>query len=503
MNQSPERSLHPKDTPVSGEATGRATETQGGLAIPTSLFPAVLDGAKHLLIMVLDPDGRIVHFNRACEELSGHSVQEAKGRRPWDFLIAPKEIPDTEAEFQQLAAGRPVQSDVHWITKDGRRVLVNWSGSAVQLAGGVVYVVRTGIDVASLEPARHASREYENAVSAIMQAAAQAILAVNESGRIAIANPAAEQMYGYRAGELTGIPLETLMPHRYRDRHTTHFQEWFAQPRRRVMNAGVELSCLRKDGTEFAAEASLSHIEMPAGKLGIAVVSDITERKKNEQVLADYREQLQRLNAGLIAAQETGNREIARELHDVFSQELAAAAMEISSLREEVTSGPLMGRLSALGNKISQVARDIHRTSRELHPAILEELGLEPALRQECERFHQQFAIPTEFTAHNLPPDISEEISLCLYRVTQESLRNIAKHAANADAVRVSLSGNSEGLTLCIEDTGDGFDLGEALKKGGLGLISMDERVRYVGGKLTIQSEPNKGTTITAFVPLG
>jgi PAS domain S-box-containing protein len=309
-------------------------------------------------------------------------------------------------------------------------------------------------------------------------------------------------MYSYGAGELMRLPLETLMPERYRERHAAHLEGWFSQPHSRMMNAGMELSCLRKDGSEFAAEASLSHIDTPAGRLGVAFVSDITERKKNEQALEDYQQQLQRLTASLIAAQESGNRELARELHDVFSQELAAVGMEISSLKEQARSGgELAERLSDLGKKISRLAREMHRTSRELHPAILEELGLEPALRQECEAFQERSGIPTRFTAAHVPAGLAKEVATCLYRVAQESLRNIAKHASGAQAVRGSLSGGSEGITLRIEDTGDGFDLDEALKKGGLGLISMEERIRLVNGKLTIQSQPDKGTKVTAFVP--
>ena len=101
-----------------------------------------------------------------------------------------------------------------------------------------------------------------------------------------------------------------------------------------------------------------------------------------------------------------------------------------------------------------------------------------------------------------MPAELPNHVALCLYRVAQESLRNIHKHAANADAVQVSLTGSPEGITLRVEDNGDGVHLDDAVKRGGLGLISMEERVRLVNGKLTIQSQPGKGTTVTAFVPL-
>jgi signal transduction histidine kinase len=167
--------------------------------------------------------------------------------------------------------------------------------------------------------------------------------------------------------------------------------------------------------------------------------------------------------------------------------------------------------LAEIGEKIAHLAEAIHGTSRRLHPAILDDLGLETALREECRTFQQNFKIPVEFTAENVPASIPKEVSLCLYRVAQEGLRNIGKHSAEAAQVRVLLMGGAEkrgtqkrrdAITLRIEDTGDGFDLDQALRKGGLGLISMEERVRLVGGELKVQSQPGQGTTVTAFVPL-
>jgi PAS domain S-box-containing protein len=346
-------------------------------------------------------------------------------------------------------------------------------------------------------------RRSQGTVQALLETAAQGILAIDKDGRIVLANATAEKMFGHSRAELIGQPVEFLMPERFRTRDAQHPAGWFAEPGTRPMGSGLDLAGLREDGSEFPIEVGLSHIGAGEKILSVAFVSDITQRKKNEQTLVDYQGQLQKLTAGLIEAQESGNRAVARELHDVFSQELAVAAMEISSLKEEAKSGAeLADRLSDLGTKIKRLASEIHRTSRELHPAILEELGLDPALRQECEAFQQRSGIPTQFRSKNVPAKLPNEVTLCLYRIAQESLQNIGKHAPNADIVRMSLSGSQGGVTLRIEDTGEGFELDEVLKKGGLGLISMEERVRVVNGKLTIKSKTGKGTIVTAFVPL-
>jgi PAS domain S-box-containing protein len=231
---------------------------------------------------------------------------------------------------------------------------------------------------------------------------------------------------------------------------------------------------------------------------------DITDFKLTQQSLQDHRLQLQRLTAGLFTSQENANRMLARELHDVFTQELAAIQLEIHFLKTEVHSNEdLTRRLTEIGTRLGNLATDVHRTSRELHPAILEELGLVPALQQECKSFRERFAIKTRFRANSPTAVLPRDGRLCLYRVAQESLRNIGKHARNAREVQVSFEEDSQGATLVIKDAGSGFDVDAARKKGGLGLISMEERVRSVGGALSIQSVPTKGTTVKVFVPNG
>ena len=139
--------------------------------------------------------------------------------------------------------------------------------------------------------------------------------------------------------------------------------------------------------------------------------------------------------------------------------------------------------------------------SRRLHPAILGDLGLEAALQEECDSFSQQTGIPIEFHARDVPRRLPEDIALRLYRIAQESLRNIRRHA-QAVEVRLFLASDGEVVTLFIEDSGDGFDLEEVRGKGGLGLISMEERARLVNGILNMSSQPGVGTRVELRLPL-
>jgi PAS domain S-box-containing protein len=224
-------------------------------------------------------------------------------------------------------------------------------------------------------------------------------------------------------------------------------------------------------------------------------------RKQSEVATLQYHHELQALTARLIEAQEMESMHLARELHDVFSQKLAVLGMEIAALGNKLPSPRVLkGRLRDLTEQIGALTRSIHQISRQLHPAILDELGLEAALRNECFIFSDQHRIPVDFISHEVPRHLSQDISVSLYRITQECLRNIGKHA-RAKEVRVELTEAADELVLTISDAGDGFDPLQAREKGGLGLISMEERARLVSGLLSVHSLPGQGTRVEVRVP--
>ena len=307
----------------------------------------------------------------------------------------------------------------------------------------------------------------------------------------------AEEMFGCKKQELLGNAIERLIPNRFRRHHIEHRHTYFHQPKNRPMGSGLDLFGRRKDGTEFAIEVGLSHIETDHETLAVAFVTDVSERKR-------AREQLQALTGRLMSVQEEESKRIARELHDAFSQELAALATEARLLKQELPpqARTTAKKIEGIAHRIGKLATDIHQMSRRLHPAILDDLGLSAALKAECHAFSQLHAVRTDFASRRVPKSVPENVALCLYRVAQESLQNIAKHSG-ARQIRVDRACHGSEIHLTIEDFGDGFDLQtQKRKKGGLGLTSMEERVRFVGGALTINSEPGRGTRIETRVPL-
>ena len=241
-----------------------------------------------------------------------------------------------------------------------------------------------------------------------------------------------------------------------------------------------------------------------------SLANEIGERKRAEDALLASERELRRsevdlreLAVRLIAAQESERKRLARELHDDLSQSLAALALEIANVKRLGKRSPddALDRLSGVEATVHRLADDIHDLSRLLHPSILEDLGLEAAIQTECDRFSEREGIRVEFSARGLPEDLDDQCALTLYRIAQESLRNIAKHSG-ADEATVDLTGDEDGLTLTVKDTGSGFSLEEARGRVGLGLVSMGERVRLLEGALEVKTEPGKGTMIRVETPL-
>ena len=254
---------------------------------------------------------------------------------------------------------------------------------------------------------------------------------------------------------------------------------------------------VRPDGSVVWLEKSARAYFDEQGKLlrMIGMVADITQRKLAEEALAN-------VGRRVIEAQEQERARIARELHDDIGQRLALLAIQLETLRQELPAQPeIRSRMGELQNQTSTIANDIQTLSRELHSATLEYLGVAAAMRAFCEEFGERQSLKIDFQTHDLPSPLSPEISLCLFRVLQESLHNSAKHSG-AGHVEVLLWGASDAIHLAVSDSGAGFDSKAARQSRGLGLTSMEERLKLVNGTFSVESEPTRGTTIHAQVPL-
>ncbi len=250
--------------------------------------------------------------------------------------------------------------------------------------------------------------------------------------------------------------------------------------------------------------ATFSPMSDPTGRVGslVLVAGDITPEKgmapRKDAIGSDPEV------GRLIAALEAERSHIARELHDDIAQSLAVLVMQMWRAGKPVsdTTGKQPAAIPALCEQVQSIAARVTRLARELHSSSLESRGLEKTIRAVCDEFSDGHRTPVSFVCEDIPIELDGRVALCLLRVVQEALQNVAKHsrATRVDVVLTSLRGNE--FMLVVVDDGVGFDVSEASQAEGIGLINMRERVRCVGGTFTISSTPGAGTRIQARLPV-
>ncbi len=332
----------------------------------------------------------------------------------------------------------------------------------------------------------------------LFEAAPDAIVLINDAGRILRVNRQAELMFGYSRGELLDKPIEALLPPRYRERHVTHRSAYLTEPRLRSMGAGLELYGLRKDGSEFPVDIVLSPLQTGDQVFVISVIRDIAERKQMEADLAEVQRRL-------TDSREAERLDLARELHDGPIQDLYAISYRLAELAPLLSDEAGLEQMAAVQATLQQVLRKLRAISVELRPPTLAPFGLEKAIRSHVEGF--QKAHPELDVQLDLMPDdqaLPEPARLVLFRIYQQALNNVVRHA-EASLVTIRLRLDTQQATLEIQDNGHGFRMPPRrimlVRQGHLGLAGIAERAESIGGRFDIVSAPGEGTLVRVVVP--
>jgi PAS domain S-box-containing protein len=343
----------------------------------------------------------------------------------------------------------------------------------------------------------------------------------NPEGRFILVNEAFCRITGYSEAELLSRDWISIT-HPDDRQHSLSVRKQMETGE--LPGALVETRFIRKDGATIRVRNSTSLLQENGHRqCAISLVEDVTEDNRSsgwgvecsiidpervEKMMRDDEqcfhlvvgEDTQRmLSARLIRAQEEERKRVARELHDGVTQTLGAISIELARTAEAATGSHVAQRLSSLYARLQEVVTEIGHISHELHPSTLRHVGLSLAIKNLCREVSETHGIAVEVTdSSGAAPQVSKDVALCLYRVAQEALQNIVKHSRSTRAW-VELQGSSEEVALFIRDKGVGFRV-EPLK--GLGLVSMRERLRLVGGTIAIHSRIGAGTRIEAHVPL-
>ncbi|HEX7415195.1 MAG TPA: PAS domain S-box protein [Bacteroidia bacterium] len=374
----------------------------------------------------------------------------------------------------------------------------------------------------------------------IFESAPDAIVIVNAEGKIHLVNSQTEKLFGYTRDELIGKGIELLMPTRYKSAHQAHIKSFSEKPKVRAMDVDVgdaKYFAQRKNGEEFPVAISLSPLELTEGFLTSVAIRDVSKQKQKEKelIIANRKlvfeneekekraAELESISEKLIIehdklvksetqirnyatqlnrAVEEERTSIAREIHDELGQQLTALKMNIDWVlhkqpnAEEVVLAKLQDTLKMTDNFITT----IRKISFDLRPAIIDDLGLLATLEWKCSDFQEKMGIPCKFNSQVKERKFEDEFSINTYRILQETLTNISRHA-QAKSVIVSVSENEKELFLEISDDGKGISNERAQNGKTLGIIGMKERAALLGGKLTIEGAKNKGTRTQLILP--
>ena len=324
----------------------------------------------------------------------------------------------------------------------------------------------------------------------------------NTDNSIEYISPSCERITGYAVQDFMDNPSlmgEIIVPED-RGAWDSHFHD----SRQKLMPGEMQFRIQRRDGEIRWIEHNCQPVIDAGGHLqGFRASNrDITTRKQGEELLKQNQQDLSRLAGRIISTQEEELRRLSREIHDDLTQRIASLALDAALIEKQInpSKSRAVEDIKGLRKNLSEVADQVHDLSRRLHPSVLDDLGLVLAVQAESAAFKRKTEIDLSITIDGLPDSVHPQPALCLYRVIQEGLQNIAKHSG-ATLASITLQGLSNGIRLLIEDEGVGFDSQEVRKKAGIGLSSMRERVQLLNGTISFASQPGQGTKIEAFIP--
>ena len=417
------------------------------------------------------------------EDLVGKTISEA---------IPPGNAEEYQKMYEKALAGESFKYEHH---SHGRAFVTH--GTPLRLANGKINAAHAvSYDISDRVKAEESLRESEERLRLIMTSVKDyAIITTDAGGIVNGWNPGAEKIFGYTKDEIIGQSSAIIFTEQERAAKIPALEMETA------LAEGVaedERWQVRKDGSQFFAAGVLEPIK--DGKIDgfVKILRDMTERLKAEQI-----EQDKKMLQKLVSAQEDERRRIARDLHDELGQLLTALRLQLEAVRKLCDQSELCGKVDEAQLTAKQLDTGIDFLAWELRPAALDDFGLYPALAKYAREWSHYSGITAELLDSTLKKArFSPEVETNLYRIAQEALNNVYKHA---DARRAEISFDRRGdlIVLIIEDDGIGFDPPEKFnRKKGIGLIGMRERAALIGGGLEIESAPDKGTTIFARVPV-
>jgi PAS domain S-box-containing protein len=480
-------------------------------------------------IVLARPEGPYYYVNQRMADMLGYSIEEILGKSSTDFTFEGWQ-PQVFQARKELHKGDFIQGEFKFRRKDGSVLWSRYNASPLfNEKGEHIANLALHTDITEHKQAGERIDFERRRLKAVLETIPVAVVIVEaRDSHFSYINRRAKELYGYDSSGLTLKENVAAVKPKRLDGSPYPINElpvYLALQGQTVSNK--ELILERPDGTTYPIYGSAAPILDAQGKVMAAVVifEDITERKRWEESqarakdelelkveertreLARANNQLKQYANRITDVQEAERKRIAYELHDDTAQYLSIVKMQINGLlhSEKVRDPQILKKLEYLERDADRAFHDVKRYSHELRPVVLENLGLTAALEQIADDYNVLKQLHVEVNVEGSEPELSEEVKLGFFRIAQEALNNARKHAKASEAI-INLSFQGNHIETSVKDNGAGFDVKESTEraggKGSLGLLSMQERAQLIGAELNIESEPEKGTTVTAKLKL-
>ena len=467
---------------------------------------AIMDNST-ALIFLKDSEGHYLQINRRFEEIFHIANCDIIGKTD-EEVFPPTQAAAFRANDRRVLGTRvAMEFEEVALHDDGPHTnivlkcpLLNAQGQPYALCGIVT-------DITERRRADQAIRESEARLAGILDIAQDAIIMIDGSNRVVMFNQGAEHIFGYAAQEMIGRPLNQLLPSRFHESHLQHITAFGqGQTRTRRMGERLEIFGLRKDGTEFPAEASISKLVQDGCITFTVILRDITERKQTERQLEDTVDRARALSHRLNVVREEERTRMARELHDELGVRLTCLKLDLARLESwnqnsRLTPDIRAEKIRSMIAEVDTTIVSVQRLVAELRPGILSDLGLVAAIEWQCQDFERRSGIRCLCEATQEQIDLDPSSATAAFRICQETLTNVMRHA-KAAFVRVLMTQVNGDLLLEIQDDGQGISAEKVNDSASLGLLGMRERASSLGGQVEIAGWPGKGTTVTVRLPM-
>ena len=383
-----------------------------------------------------------------------------------------------------------------------REVSIVGAGSLVMVLLGAFGTYLLGRQLRLTQSLTRELSEREMRLNSIIGSAMDGIITIDEQQNIALFNVAAEKIFRCAAVEAVGSNIERFIPERYRPGHREHVRRFGeAGMTMRRMGGELVLAGLRADGEEFPIDASISHVDVEGRKFYTVILRDITERQGAAAALNKSHQELRELYESMHQVREAERTRIARELHDELAQWLTALKMDVTWIASRLPreQEDLIVKAERAKTVVDSTVAAVRRIAADLRPVMLDDLGLVPALESLLSDLADRAGIEATVNAGSDELVLREPLATAVYRMVQEALTNVARHA-NATDVVVDVVQAGETLHVRVRDNGQGLKPDPSRKS--FGLLGIRERARTLGGDARIYSPPGGGTVVEIDVPL-